>query len=492
MSFDQASFESSGDHSVQGNRQLHAALTAHAQAPDSLAPLHDICSALLELNRDEEALPWADKALALDPRQPRFVYLRAHALTLLGRHVDAAATWLHYASLPWTIQFYQLQLGHNLAMVGDFDRGISLLNSAWQAALAAGDPIAPAAERRLGEAMLKKGDAEGFAHWLALNQGICFNYRPESVPGWAGAEDLSGKRILVTHQLGFGDQFLFFSCISHWLAAGASLMITCDPKIHKVIQRSLPQCVVESAEYPSDRNMPLPKALLPAVQAFMPNMHVTLLHLPMLAARQAALPDPYFRAYIEAPSPERNSAIAWAHDLRLRHSGKALIGLCWDCVFRHFYHLGAEQRCWAARRSLPLQELNRLVCDPGVRARTHFVYLQPAAAEEFTGAPADNVSRYTPGIKDFADTAACISELDAVITVDTGVANLSAMMGKRTVVMAHASCDWRWGSQGPTTPWMHNVKVVRQTSPGDWSTVVDEIVHWLSGEFVALDRALPQ
>jgi hypothetical protein len=478
--------------SVQENRQLQAALAAHAQAPDSLAPLHDICSALLELNLDEEALPWADKALALDPRRPRFVYLRAHALTLLGRHFDAAATWLHYASLPWKLPFYHLELGRNLAMVGDFDRGISLLNSAWRAALAAGDPIALVAERRLGEAMLKKGDAEGFTHWLALNQGICFNYRPDGVPDWTGAEDLSGKRILLTHQLGFGDQFLLFSCVSRWLAAGVSLMITCDFKIHKVIQQSLPQCVVVGAESPTDYNTPLPKALLPAVQAFRPNIHVSLLHLPMLAVRQAALPGPYFRAYVEAPLPERNFAVAWAHSLRLRHSGKALIGLCWDCVFRHSYHLAAEQRCWAARRSLPLQELNRLVCDAGVRGRTHFVFLQPPAAEQFTGAPAENISSYTPGIKDFADTAACIAELDAVITVDTAVANLSAMMGKRTVVMAHSSCDWRWGSQGPTTPWMDNVKVLRQVSPGDWSTVVDEIIQWMSREFISLDRAPSQ
>ena len=474
---------------MQSEHQLQIALAAHAQAPNELAPLHDICAALVQLNRDEEVLPWADKALALNQRQWGFVYLRARALTLLGRHFDAIATWRHYASLPWKVQFYQLHLGQNLMMAGNFDAAIPLLRSAWQAALAANDPIAPVAERSLGEALLKNADARGFSHWLARNQNYCFNFRLDSVPGWTGAEDLSGKRVLITHQLGFGDQFLFFSCVSHWLAAGVSLMITCDPQINKVIQRSLPQCLVVSANSPTEINQPLPSALLATVQAFMPNMHISLLHLPILAAKQAALPEPYFRAYIEAPSPERDSAVAWAHNLRLKHSGKALIGLCWDCLYRHNYHIPADQRCWAARRSLPLHEVNRLVTDAGVRAGIHFVNLQGPADERFAGTPAGNTSRYTPGIKNFADTAACISELDAVIAVDTGVANLSAMMGKLTVVMAHSACDWRWGSQGPSTPWMHNVKVLRQTLPGDWSTVVDEIIQWLTADFTPFGRA---
>ena len=71
---------------------LQRALAAHALAPEDLAALNDICLALIELKRDGELLPWAEKALTLDPRNIEFVCLRAHCLTLLGRHFEAIAT----------------------------------------------------------------------------------------------------------------------------------------------------------------------------------------------------------------------------------------------------------------------------------------------------------------------------------------------------------------------------------------------------------------
>jgi hypothetical protein len=70
--------------------------------------------------------------------------------------------------------------------------------------------------------------------------------------------------------------------------------------------------------------------------------------------------------------------------------------------------------------------------------------------------------------------------LDAVVAVDSAVANLGAMMGQLTVVLTHSSGDWRWGTHGSATPWLDNVKVLRQTLPGDWSTVVDETIQWLT------------
>jgi hypothetical protein len=462
-------------------RQLQAALAAHARVPENLAPLREICDALRNLKRDGELLPWIDRALALNPRDSDFVCLRAHALTLLGRHFDAVATWQHYASLPWNGAFYEMHLGHNLVMAGDFERGIPLLRSAWQAARGSNDALATAAERFLGEAMLKTGDAHGFAHWLARNQCDSGNYRAVGIPVWAGEEDLRGKRVLVTNQLGFGDQLLLLACAAHWIAAGAMLMITCDPQIRKVLQASLPECVVLSAERPVDFETPLPQALQPNVEAFAPHMQISLLHLPILAAAQAAAPKPYFRPYVEAPLLARDVAAAWAQGLRLKHPGKPLVGLFWDCVQRHVPDVTSVLRYWAARRSLPLACVDRLVTDRAVEQKIHFVSLHHPAVEAAAGSPAGNVSRYDPGICDFADTAACIEQLDAVVAVDSVVSNLSAMMGKPTLVLTHTSGDWRWGSRGADTPWLENVTVLRQTLAGDWSTVVEQAIGRLTG-----------
>ena len=460
---------------------LQRALAAHALAPEDLAALNDICLALIELKRDGELLPWAEKALTLDPRNIEFVCLRAHCLTLLGRHFEAIATWLHYASLPWNTTFYQLNLGHSLEMAGDFERGIPMLRRAWQGAAADNAPLAPVAERLLGEALLKTGLPQGFNHWLARNQDNSGSYRPDGVPSWTGEQDLRGKRLLVTNQLGFGDQFLLFSCLSHWLAAGAIIMVSCDSQIHALMKAALPQCTVVSAERPLDRGAPLPEALRDAVRAFAPDLHITLLHLPVLAAARTTPPTPYFTPYIQAPLTERNIAAEWVQDLRAKHSGKRLVGLFWDCSQRHFIEASSIDRYWAAARSLPLAAVNRLVSDAQVEPNIHFVSLHHPAAQPLAGIPSGNLGQYDPGIEDFADTAACIEQLDAVIAVDSGVANLSAMIGKPTAVLTPVSCDWRWGSQGSITPWMDNVSVLRQTLTGDWDTVVDDAIRWLNG-----------
>ena len=94
--------------------------------------------------------------------------------------------------------------------------------------------------------------------------------------------------------------------------------------------------------------------------------------------------------------------------------------------------------------------------------------------------PSGNISVYGPGIKSFAETAACIEQLDAVVAVDSGVANLSAMLGKLTIVPLNVASEWRWGVEGDTSPWMANLKPLRQTLMGDWRSVIDEAISFLS------------
>jgi hypothetical protein len=94
--------------------------------------------------------------------------------------------------------------------------------------------------------------------------------------------------------------------------------------------------------------------------------------------------------------------------------------------------------------------------------------------------PSANISVYEVGSRTFAQTTACIEQRDAVVAADLGVANLSAMVGKLTVLSHTAACDWRWGVKGKASPWMQNCRVLRQTVEGAWRGVVDEAVAVLS------------
>lgn len=461
-------------------RQLRAACVRQQHEPHNLAILREICDVLIALGREDELMPWADRALALGADDPDFFAMRAFALDLLGRHAEAVETRTHDPSMARQPTLARVRLGYSLMMAGHLTQAIALLDEARRPRATSTPQMLATAEQLLGEAMLKSEDPRGFAHWLRRNDsGDAGSYRPLGIPVWQGEADLRGRRVLVAHQLGFGDNFLLAACVADWQAAGAKVMLTCDLQIHALLEASLPECEVVSAERPLQHHSALPDALRPRVAAFAPDLYATLLHLPLL--RAARTPAAFhFEAYLRAPMPRQKIAAEWALELRARHPAKKLVGLFWDCRQRHLRDVGSSVRCWAARRSLPLEALNRITTDPELAGRICFVNLHHPLAEAAAGVPAGMVERYVPGIHFFDDTAACIAELDAVFAVDSAVANLSAMMGKRTCVPVNTSGDWRWGHVGRASAWIEGATVLRQKDEGDWGPVVRDATAWLA------------
>jgi ADP-heptose:LPS heptosyltransferase len=78
----------------------------------------------------------------------------------------------------------------------------------------------------------------------------------------------------------------------------------------------------------------------------------------------------------------------------------------------------------------------------------------------------------------FADTAALVSNLDLVISVDTAVAHLAGALGKPCwLLLPEYKTDWRWLNERTDTPWYPCVmRLFRQTIMGDWSDVISEVV----------------
>ena len=78
----------------------------------------------------------------------------------------------------------------------------------------------------------------------------------------------------------------------------------------------------------------------------------------------------------------------------------------------------------------------------------------------------------TGELSDFADTAAVVSALDHVVTVDTAVAHLAASLGRPTHLMLPFNGDYRWLLDRADSPWYPSLRVYRQPTPGDWAAVV--------------------
>ena len=83
---------------------------------------------------------------------------------------------------------------------------------------------------------------------------------------------------------------------------------------------------------------------------------------------------------------------------------------------------------------------------------------------------------------DMADTAALVSCLDLVISVDTSIAHLAASMGKEVWLLNPADSCWRWRGEGKG--WYPTVRKFEQAVIGEWGEVVDRVVAAL-GEWTA-------
>ncbi|MGE5402543.1 MAG: glycosyltransferase, partial [Ignavibacteriales bacterium] len=74
-----------------------------------------------------------------------------------------------------------------------------------------------------------------------------------------------------------------------------------------------------------------------------------------------------------------------------------------------------------------------------------------------------------------AGTAAILSCMDLLISVDTSVAHLAGALGKRTWILLPFLPDWRWMLERRDSPWYPSVKLYRQEAPGDWKSILDKV-----------------
>ena len=128
-------------------------------------------------------------------------------------------------------------------------------------------------------------------------------------------------------------------------------------------------------------------------------------------------------------------------------------------------------------RSIALEQLVPLLKVAG----TTFYSLQfGSGAEQMKQLPA-GVKLVDLGdeLKDFANVAAIVANLDLVISIDSAVAHLAGALGKPVWILLNKGCDWRWFLEREDSPWYPTARLFRQSTPGEWQEVVKRIEHEL-------------
>lgn len=85
-----------------------------------------------------------------------------------------------------------------------------------------------------------------------------------------------------------------------------------------------------------------------------------------------------------------------------------------------------------------------------------------------------------PYIKDFADTAALLKNIDILITIDTSIANLAGALGIKTYLLLPFNSEWRWFNDTSSTPWYDSIKIFKQTIPNNWTEVIQRVKNELT------------
>jgi ADP-heptose:LPS heptosyltransferase len=83
-------------------------------------------------------------------------------------------------------------------------------------------------------------------------------------------------------------------------------------------------------------------------------------------------------------------------------------------------------------------------------------------------------------IDDYDETAAMVTALDLVITVQTALLHLSGALGQTAWVMVPYVPEWRYGLQKDSMPWYPSVRLFRQAEAGNWSNVLGEVQQSLA------------
>lgn len=431
----------------QPRQGAEEARRAIALEPGMAAAWSNLGAIVYELKDYEEAARAHRKAIEVDPDFAPAHCSLGNALHKLKRFDEAVLTYRRAIELAPQFADAWANLGTTLQLAGSFDESVAALRRAISLA-----PGHANARSGLGIVLLMRGDlAEGWDEYewrlhSSDRKGPRFPERP-----WQG-ESLAGRHIYVEAEQGFGDTLQFARYIPHLLARGARVSFRVHQQLAPLMRESL-----VGADILGDRGDPGPY-----------DCDALLLSLPRLfRTRLETIPAqvPYLR-------PPAEAATRW----RKRLSGLSgmKIGLVWA---------GNPEHANDMRRSLDLTMLAPILKTPG----TSFVSLQVGPrADDLKKRNADDVAieDLSGELTDFTETAAAVSALDLVITVDTAPAHLVGALDKPAWLLLPWVTDWRWMLGREDSPWYPTMRLYRQRRGESW----DPALLRLAADLAAVAR----
>jgi Flp pilus assembly protein TadD len=259
-------------------------------------------------------------------------------------------------------------------------------------------------------------------------------------PKWLG-EHAPAETILLCCEQGAGDTIQFLRYVPLVKARVGRVILHCPDNLVRLAR------TVDGADTVIPFSQPAPSCDRYALLLSLPRLFGTTVESVPCQTPYLHLPQAASMPSLQTPVPNQN----------LR------VGLVWA---------GNPANQDDFYRSTSLDRLAPLLATPGVQ----FFSLQVGArAADFTRTRhAQTITDWSAGLGDYADTAAALSQLDLLISVDTSVAHLAGALGRPVWVLLPFVPDWRWLRRGETCPWYPTMRLFRQPRSGDWDTIAGQ------------------
>ena len=418
------------------------------EAPHSANAWCYLGIALHDQRRYDNAVAAYRQSLELQPHFPIALNNLGNSLRYIDQYDEADHCFARALELkPDYLNAYKNR-GTLHVWTGNLDRG----QDYYEKALAI-NPQEAELHRNLGVIYLLKGDFDNGWREYRWRWRVGDLRRSQlNIPVWDGSE-LAGKTILLTAEQGLGDTLHFVRMAKLLQARGATTIVHCQAPLLALMQTDEELGTVFPNNIPWQQPVDWQCSLLDVAD--------------LLGMNVDSIPSqvPYLRA---APQLKQY----WQQQLPTS-PGTFRIGIAWQ---------GNPDHQADAYRSLPLSCFERLAAIPNVE----LVSLQRSVGTEqiaqWNGARPltllpDDVDQSSGA---FMDTAAIMHSLDLVITSDTAMAHLAGALGTPTWIALGYVPDWRWLLDRDDSPWYPSVRLFRQPSMGDWSSVFDQIAEALN------------
>lgn len=431
------------------NGDLETALAQYGryleQRPTDSGILSNLGALLRTDGQYDLALQAHRRAHALEPAGRGVRNNLANILSDIGQHDEALALRRTLLDEKPGNPDAQAMIGKTLRSMGAHEDGMAEI----EAAIAA-HPDHAELKIQLALTQLAAGRyAEGFASYAARWETGELQPRKMPCPQWDGGS-LTGKRILVLPEQGFGDAIAFLRFLP-------------------VLRQFDPAQVILSGEGPIMRLLGAVDGAdavvkgVPDASAYdtwtnimdLPGLHFSAGH---------SLPAP---ANLTVPDDSRGRARAFT----AAHRDKFRIGVVWT---------GSLTYRGNAFRSFSHTQFHTLLDLPDVQMFSLYKgpKLDAFRADGSAGLMIDAGGRD----RDFGDTAALMQEMDLIITSDTATAHIAGTLGVSVWTLLHWDAFWLWQSERDTTPWYPTMKLIRQDTPRDWDAVFAEVKRRLAQE----------